>query len=299
MSAWTARDVPDQTGRSVVVTGANSGIGFQAARVLAERGAGVVLAVRDITRGEAAAGRMPGAVEVRRLDLADLASVREFAAALPARIDVLVNNAGVMALPEGRTADGFELQFGTNHLGHFALTGLLLERLLRGAEPRVVTVSSGLHKRGRVDFDDLQGERAYDKWAAYGQSKLANLLFAYELQRRASAAGLPLRSLAVHPGLASTNLWARGAAGAKLSERVAARIGTLIGQSDAMGAEPTLYAATAPDIRGGAYVGPGGFNEMRGHPKLVDSSTASRDEAAARRLWEVSEDLTGVRYAFG
>ena len=210
MSAWTARDVPDQTGRSVVVTGANSGIGFHAARVLAERGADVVLAVRDITRGEAAAGRMRGAVQVRRLDLADLASVREFAAGAPERIDVLVNNAGVMALPERRTADGFEMQLGTNHLGHFALTGLLLERLLRGTEPRVVTVSSSLHKRGTIDFDDLQAERAYDKWAAYSQSKLANLLFAYELHRRASAAGLPLRSLAAHPGFASTNLWSGG-----------------------------------------------------------------------------------------
>jgi NAD(P)-dependent dehydrogenase (short-subunit alcohol dehydrogenase family) len=299
MSAWTARDVPDQTGRSVVVTGANSGIGFQAARVLAERGADVVLAVRDITRGEAAAGRMRGSVQVSRLDLADLASVREFAERAPERIDLLVNNAGVMALPERRTADGFEMQLGTNHLGHFALTGLLLERLLRGAEPRVVTVSSGLHKRGRIDFDDLQGERAYDKWAAYGQSKLANLLFAYELQRRATAAGLPLRSLAAHPGLAATNLWAGGEASASLGERIAALTGKLIAQSDAMGAEPTLYAATAPDIRGGAYVGPGGFNEMRGHPKLVDSSAASKDEATARRLWNVSEELTGVRYAFG
>jgi NAD(P)-dependent dehydrogenase (short-subunit alcohol dehydrogenase family) len=225
VSAWTARDVPDQTGRSVVVTGANSGIGFQAARVLAERGADVVLAVRDITRGEAAAGRIGRAVRVRRLDLADLASVREFAAGAPERIDLLVNNAGVMALPERRTADGFELQFGTNHLGHFALTGLLLERLLRGAEPRVVTVSSGLHKRGRIDFDDLQGERSYDKWAAYGQSKLANLLFAYELQRRASAAGLPLRSVAAHPGLSATNLWAGGRASASLGERIAAVTG--------------------------------------------------------------------------
>jgi NAD(P)-dependent dehydrogenase (short-subunit alcohol dehydrogenase family) len=292
---WTAQNVPDQSGRSVVVTGANSGIGFQATRVLAERGAEVVLAVRDITRGEAAAGRMQGAVRVRRLDLADLASVREFAAAAPDRIDVLINNAGVMALPERRTADGFEMQLGTNHLGHFALTGLLLERLLAGTEPRVVTVSSNLHKRGRIDFDDLQGERAYDKWAAYGQSKLANLLFAYELQRRA---GNALRSLAVHPGLASTNLWAGGAAGSRLGERIAARVGTLIGQSDAMGAEPTLYAATAPDIRGGAYVGPRGVNEMRGHPKLVESSAASKDEATARRLWAVSEELTGVRYAF-
>jgi NAD(P)-dependent dehydrogenase (short-subunit alcohol dehydrogenase family) len=299
MSGWTARDVPDQTGRRVVVTGANSGIGFQAARVLAERGADVVLAVRDITRGEAAAGRIGRAVQVSRLDLADLASVREFAERAPERIDVLVNNAGVMALPERRTADGFEMQLGTNHLGHFALTGLLLERLLRGAEPRVVTVSSGLHKRGRIDFDDLQGERSYDKWAAYGQSKLANLLFAYELQRRASAAGLSLRSLAVHPGLAATNLWAGGEASASLGERIAAVTGKLIAQSDVMGAEPTLYAATATGIRGGAYVGPGGFNEMRGHPKLVDSSAASKDQATARRLWEVSEELTGVRYAFG
>jgi NAD(P)-dependent dehydrogenase (short-subunit alcohol dehydrogenase family) len=298
MSAWTARDVPDQTGRSVVVTGANSGIGLQAARVFAERGADVVLAVRDITRGEAAAGRTGGAVQVRRLDLADLASVREFAADAPERIDLLVNNAGVMALPEGRTADGFEMQLGTNHLGHFALTGLVLDKLLRGTAPRVVTVSSGLHRRGRIDFDDLQSERAYDKWAAYGQSKLANLLFAYELQRRASAAALPLRSLAVHPGLAATNLWAGGEADSSLGERIAARTGKLIAQSDAMGAEPTLYAATAPDIRGGAYVGPGGFREMRGHPKLVASSAASMDEGDARRLWEVSEHLTGVRYAF-
>ena len=298
MSAWTADDVPDQTGRSVVVTGANSGIGFHAARVLAERGAEVVLAVRDITRGEAAAGRMRGAVQVRRLDLADLASVREFAAGAPERIDLLVNNAGVMALPERRTVDGFEMQLGTNHLGHFALTGLVLERLLRGRDPRVVTVSSGLHKRGRIDFDDLQGERSYDKWAAYNQSKLANLLFAYELQRRASAAGLPLRSLAAHPGFAATNLWSGGRSSSSLSERFAARSGKLIAQSDKMGAEPTLYAATAPGIRGGAYAGPGGFHEMRGHPKLVDSSPASKDEATARRLWEASEDLTGVRYEF-
>jgi NAD(P)-dependent dehydrogenase (short-subunit alcohol dehydrogenase family) len=297
MSRWTARDVADQTGRNVVVTGANSGIGFQAARVLAERGADVVLAVRDITRGEAAAGRIGPAVQVRRLDLADLASVREFAAGAPERIDVLVNNAGVMALPERRTADGFEMQLGTNHLGHFALTGLVLGRLLRAAQPRVVTVSSVMHRRGRIDFDDLQSERAYKKWAAYSQSKLANLLFAYELQRRASAAGLPLRSLAAHPGYSATNLWAGGAE-TSLSERAAARTGRLIAQSDAMGAEPTLYAATAPDIGSGAYVGPGGVMEARGHPKLVGSSAASRDEATARRLWEISEDLTGVRYAF-
>jgi NAD(P)-dependent dehydrogenase (short-subunit alcohol dehydrogenase family) len=253
----------------------------------------MVLAVRDITRGEAAAARMEGAVRVRRLDLADLASVREFAAGAPERIDVLVNNAGVMGLPEGRTADGFELQLGTNHLGHFALTGLLLERLLR-----VVTVSSSLHRRGRIDFDDLQGERHYDKWAAYGQSKLANLLFAYELQRRASAAGLPLVSVVVHPGLAATNLHAAGREHSSRVERMAARAGKLIGQSAATGAEPTLYAATLPDIEGGAYIGPGGFKEMRGHPKRVESSAASHDPASARRLWAVSEELTGVRYGF-
>jgi NAD(P)-dependent dehydrogenase (short-subunit alcohol dehydrogenase family) len=317
MPNWTADDVTDQTGRAVVVTGANSGIGFHAARVLADRGADVVLAVRDTSRGEEAAGRIrSGAgdakVEVRRLDLADLASVREFAAGLGERfgggIDVLVNNAGVMALPYRTTADGFEMQFGTNHLGHFALTGLLLETLLQRPEPRVVTLASGLHRRGKIDFDDLQGERSYDKWRAYSQSKLANLLFTYELQRRASAAGTALRAVAAHPGYAATNLQATGPqmAGSGRAERIRARLSRIlftgilnpiVAQSSEMGAEPTLMAATRPDLPGGAYVGPGGPGELRGHPKIVSSSQLSRDVSTARRLWEVSEELTGVRYA--
>jgi NAD(P)-dependent dehydrogenase (short-subunit alcohol dehydrogenase family) len=281
---WTAQDIPDQAGRRVVVTGANSGIGFEAARELAAHGARVIVACRDLTKGAEAAARMTGDVELRRLDLADLASVREFAAGVDGPLDLLVNNAGVMAPPRRTTADGFELQIGTNHLGHFALTGLLLGNLLAGDEPRVVTVSSGAHRIGRIDFDDLQSERRYFRWGAYGQSKLANLLFAFELQRRA---GLSLLSVAAHPGYAATNLQGRSLAVFNL----------LVAQSAAMGALPTLYAATA-DIPPAAYVGPGGPGELRGPPALVSASGAARDEAAAARLWEVSERLTGVAFDF-
>jgi NAD(P)-dependent dehydrogenase (short-subunit alcohol dehydrogenase family) len=307
MSRWTEADIPDQRGRTAVVTGANSGIGFQAARALAEHGARVVLAVRDPDKGEAAAERVvmgaPQAArpEVRRLDLADLASVRAFAEAFGEPLDLLVNNAGVMALPRRTTADGFEMQFGTNHLGHFALTGLLLDRLLERPGARVVTVSSGAHRTGRIRFDDLQGERRYQRWLAYGQSKLANLLFAAELQRRATAAGLDLLSVAAHPGYASTNLQVRGAQmdGSTIKEQGALLLNRLVGQSEEMGALPTLYAATAPDVRGGGYFGPDGPFEGRGHPRPVGRSGAARDEAVARRLWEVSEELTGVRYLSG
>jgi NAD(P)-dependent dehydrogenase (short-subunit alcohol dehydrogenase family) len=303
MSDWTDAQIPDQSGRTAVVTGANSGIGFQAARRLAQHGARVVLAVRDADRGEAAAERiaMDGGAprpEVRRLDLADLASVRAFAEGFGEPLDVLVNNAGVMALPRRTTADGFEMQLGTNHLGHFALTGLLLDRLLERPGARVVTVSSGAHRMGRVRFDNLQGERHYQRWLAYGQSKLANLLFAAELQRRATAAGLDLLSVAAHPGYASTNLQVRGAQmdGSALKEHGAVLLNRLVGQSDDMGALPTLYAATSPDVRGGGYFGPDGPFESRGHPRPVGRSGAARDPETARRLWEVSEDLTGVRY---
>ena len=308
MSEWTSKDVPDQTARTVVVTGANSGIGFHAARVLAERGADVVLGVRDTSRGEEAAGRIrDGArdarVDVRRLDLADLGSVREFAAGVGERfgygLDMLINNAGVMALPYRTTADGFEMQLGTNHLGHFALTGLLLDSLLRRPDPRVVTVSSAAHRMGRINFDDLQSERSYRKWPAYGQSKLANLLFAYELQRRASAAGTPLRSVAAHPGYSATNLQVAGPqmSGSSLNERFMVMLNKVVAQSSEMGAEPTLYAATTPDLLG-AFVGPSGPGEMRGHPQVVTSNSRAMDETTARRLWEVSEELTGVRYEF-
>jgi NAD(P)-dependent dehydrogenase (short-subunit alcohol dehydrogenase family) len=292
MSKWTPAEMPDQTGRTVIVTGANSGIGLQAARELARSGAHVVLAVRDVGKGEAAAAGMGGATEVRPLDLADLASVRSFAAGVDGHVDVLVNNAGVMALPRRETADGFEMQIGTNHLGHFALTGLLLGRV----RDRVVTISSGAHRIGRMSFDDLHGERRYQRWMAYGQSKLANLLFMYELQRRLESAGSPVRSVAAHPGYASTNLQFHTES---VQDRLMALGNHLFAQSDEQGAWPTLYAATVPDLPGGSYVGPDGFMEQRGHPRLVGSSGAARDEKAARRLWDVSEELTGVVFDFG
>jgi NAD(P)-dependent dehydrogenase (short-subunit alcohol dehydrogenase family) len=292
MSSWTPAEMPDQSGRTFVVTGANSGIGLAAARELAGSGAHVVLAVRDAAKGEAAAAGLSGDPEVRALDLADLASVRAFAEGLDRNVDVLVNNAGVMATPHRTTTDGFELQLGTNHLGHFALAGLLLPRI----RDRVVTISSGAHRRGRINFDDLMSERAYRRWPAYSQSKLANLLFMHELQRRLGVAGSPLRSVAAHPGWAATNLQFHTES---IQDRIMALGNRIFAQSDEQGAWPTLYAATTPDLPGGSYVGPGGFLERRGNPKLVGSSAAARDEETARRLWEVSEELTGVHYQFG
>ena len=287
----------DQSGRVAIVTGANSGIGFHAARELAAHGAKVVLAVRDAEgKGAEAAGRMSGDVEVRKLDLADLASVRAFAEAWDGPLDVLVNNAGVMATPHRQTADGFELQLGTNHLGHYALTGLLLERLRGG---RVVTVSSTAHRMGRIDFDDLQSERGYQRWRAYGQSKVANLLFMFELQRRADDAGFPLTSVAAHPGYAATNLQTYGPKMEGSAVRGAlARLGNaLFAQSDERGALPTLFAATE-DLPGGAFVGPDGIAEMRGHPHLVTPKRHATNPDTARRLWEVSAELTDVKFAF-
>jgi NAD(P)-dependent dehydrogenase (short-subunit alcohol dehydrogenase family) len=301
MAKWTAADIPDQSGRLAVVTGANSGLGLATARELARAGATVVMACRDTTKGDRAASDIDtGHVTVRALDLADLGSVREFADRLAAehdRLDLLINNAGVMAVPRRTTVDGFESQFGTNHLGHFALTGLLLARLLAAPEPRVVTVSSGLHRIGRINFDDLQGERHYLNWLAYGQSKLANLLFCFELQRRASAAGTKLESMAAHPGYAATNLQSSG--GRFAVERWAGWVGNkLVAQSADMGALSTLYAATAPDVPGGTFVGPDGLFEQRGHPHTVTAAGRAYDTAAAGRLWELSEELTGVTYEF-
>jgi NAD(P)-dependent dehydrogenase (short-subunit alcohol dehydrogenase family) len=304
---WTANDMPDQTGRTIAVTGANSGIGWEAAKAFAANGAHVVLACRDPRRaGEALASlraAAPGAsAEVLPLDLASLASVRDFAKAFAdrhPRLDVLVNNAGVMAIPRRTTADGFEMQLGTNHLGHFALTGLLLDRLLATPGSRVVNVSSTAHRMGRIDFDDLHGERRYTRWGAYGQSKLANLLFTFELARRLAAAGHATRSVACHPGWAATNLQYAGAKmdGSRWMEQVARLGNRLFAQDAAMGALPTAYAATAPELESGAYVGPDRFFETRGHPALVSSSSRSRNRRTARRLWEVSEAATGVRYA--
>ena len=290
MTRWTAADLPRLEGRTVLVTRANSGIGHVAARELGRAGARVVLAVRDPARGERAAATVPGEREVRRLDLADLASVRAFAAEWDGEIDVLINNAGVMATPERRTADGFELQIGTNHLGPFALTNLLLPRIT----DRVVTVSSGAHRMGRIRLDDLNWERGgYQRWRAYGQSKLANLLFTLELQRRLAEAGSPLRAVAAHPGWSATNL--QHHTDSRLQDAVLALGNRVIAQSDEMGALPTLYAATQ-DVPGGSYTGPDGWQEQRGHPRLVGRSAAASDEQTARRLWELSEELTAVGF---
>jgi NAD(P)-dependent dehydrogenase (short-subunit alcohol dehydrogenase family) len=301
MAGWSAAEMADQSGRLAVVTGANSGLGVVVARELARAGARVVMACRNVEKGERAAEkvreRVPEAqLEVAALDLAELASVREFAAGVDEKLDLLVNNAGLMAPPRRLTKDGFESQFGTNHLGHFALSGLLLPRLLAAPEPRVVTQSSGAHNIGRINFDDLQGERRYVRWLAYGQSKLANLMFAFELQRRASQAGAALKSLAAHPGYARTNLQF---AAPPVYERPLMAVGNLlIAQSAEMGALPTLYAATVPDLPGGTFVGPDGFMEQRGHPKIVTAAGKAYDEDAWRRLWEISEELTGVSYDF-
>ena len=296
MSGWTAAEIPDQRGRVAIVTGANSGIGLAAARELARAGARVVMAVRNQDKGREAAQTITGEVEVRELDLADLASVRAFAGAFDGELHLLINNAGVMAPPRRLTKDGFESQFGTNHLGHFALTGLLLPRLLATEEPRVVTLSSGAHRIGRIRFDNLQGERRYVSWLWYGQSKLANLMFCFELQRRATEAGVPLKSMAAHPGYARTNL--QFAAPPWYEQLIMRITNPVMGQSAEMGALPTLYAATVPDLPGGTFIGPDGFLEQRGHPKIVTGAGRAYDEDAARRLWEVSEELTGVRYEF-
>jgi NAD(P)-dependent dehydrogenase (short-subunit alcohol dehydrogenase family) len=299
---WTAADIPGQHGRVAVVTGANSGLGLATARELARAGARVVLACRSTEKGAAAAARIGAEVSGADvapavLDLTALESVRAFAATAPERLDLLVNNAGVMAVPRRLTPDGFESQFGTNHLGHFALTGLLLGNLLAAPAPRVVTVSSTLHRTGTVSFDDLQGERKYNRWGAYGQSKLANLMFCFELQRRAVAAEVALLSMAAHPGYAATNL--HSAATDRFHERWYMAIGNkLLAQSADMGALPTLYAATVPDLPGGTYVGPGGRSEQRGFPRVVAAAGKAYDEQAWRRLWEVSEALTGVHYEF-
>jgi NAD(P)-dependent dehydrogenase (short-subunit alcohol dehydrogenase family) len=289
-SKWTAADLPSLAGRTVVVTGANSGLGFITARELARAGAHVVLAVRDTARGEQAAAAIRGSTEVRRLDLADLASITAFAGAWEGGLDILVNNAGIMAVPERRTKDGFELQIGTNHLGHFALTNLLLGEIT----DRVVTVSSTAHRTGRIRLDDLNWEQGgYGRWTAYGQSKLANLLFTLELQRRLSEAGSTIRAHAAHPGYAATNLQSHTASG--LQHRIMSITNRLLAQSDEMGALPTLYAATK-DLPGASYIGPGGFQEQRGHPALAKRSAAAQDADTARRLWTLSEQLTGVRF---
>ena len=302
-SAWKSADVPDQSGRITVITGANTGIGYATVAVLAEKGARVVMAVRHPDKGKEAAARIrqrsPHAdVAVQQLDLTSLDSVRaaaeEIKAAYP-QVDMLINNAGVAMTSKGTTADGFELQFGTNHLGHFALTGLLLEHLLPVAGSRVVTVSSLGHRaRATIDFNDLQSERHYDRAAAYGRSKLANLMFTYELQRRLTSSSANTVAVAAHPGSSRTGLlhnapgWIRAAATV---------VSPVVFQSAEMGALPTLRAATDPGAVGGQFYGPRGLLEQRGYPRPVRSSAQSYDEALQHRLWQVSEELTGVGYS--
>ncbi|OYD68226.1 oxidoreductase [Rhodococcus sp. OK302] len=288
MTKWTADDVVDQTGRKFVVTGANSGLGEVVARALGKAGADVVLACRNTSKADVVAAEIGSNAVVRKLDLSDLSSVREFADATDA-VDVLVNNAGVMAVPFRRTVDGFEMQIGTNHLGHFALTGLLKDKLT----DRVVTMSSMMHQLGTIDLDDLNFEhRKYNRWRAYGQSKLANLLFTYELQRRLAASGSTLKALASHPGYAATNLQGHTES---IHDKLMG-IGNLVAQSAQMGALPELWAATAPDAFGGSYIGPDGPFEQRGYPKVVGSNKKSHDKKTAAGLWTLSEKLTGVSF---
>ncbi|MBC7174543.1 MAG: SDR family oxidoreductase [Polyangiaceae bacterium] len=306
MSDWTEADIPSQAGKVIVVTGANSGLGFEVARAVAAKGAHVVIACRSLDKGQAAAERIravaPSAsLEVERLDLADLGSVRAFATAFAKRherLDVLCNNAGVMALPQQRTKDGFEMQIGTNHLGHFALTGELLPVIRRTPGARVVTLTSTMHKIGFIRLDDIQWERGYKRWPAYGQSKIANLMFAYELERRFEREGIDAISVAAHPGYAATNLQLVGpaASGSSFMKAFWRFSNRALAQSAQMGALPTLYAMTEPSVRGGDFIGPSSLFETRGHPAPAKAAPRAKDANTAARLWELSEQLTHVRY---
>lgn len=306
---WTAGDVPEQTGKTFVITGSNSGIGYEAALVLAQRGAEVILACRSQDKGQKALEQLRAAApeakaKLMKLDLSSLASVRGFADQVRSehgRIDALINNAGLMAIPRATTEDGFEMQLGTNHLGHFALTGLLFGRLLESGGARVVNVASQAHRMGRIRFDDLMGERRYEKWSAYGQSKLANLLFTFELQRRVEKkwpSAAPVAALACHPGYSATELQGKGPELEKSAfNAMIMKIGNgILAQSAAMGALPTLRAACDPDARSGEYYGPAGIGEMAGPPVKVGCTAAARDPEVAKKLWERSVELTKVDF---
>jgi NAD(P)-dependent dehydrogenase (short-subunit alcohol dehydrogenase family) len=303
MSAkWTSEQIPDQHGRTAIVTGANSGLGLVSARELARHGASVVMACRNTAKGRDAQAEIEAAVpdarlELAELDLSSLESVKSFAERFRSGhdgLDLLINNAGLMAPPRGQTADGFELQLGTNHLGHFALTGRLIGAMEGRPDARVVALSSIAHKTGRINFEDLQSERRYRRWGAYGQSKLADLMSALELDRRLRAAGSTVKSIAAHPGYSATNLQT---AAPPLIDRTVMRITNAIAaQAADMGALPILYAATFPGLQGGVFIGPDGFGELRGHPHIATPNRAARDEDVAARLWSVSEELTGVRF---
>jgi NAD(P)-dependent dehydrogenase (short-subunit alcohol dehydrogenase family) len=304
--SWSPEDIGDQTGRIALITGANSGIGFATARVLADRGAHVVLACRNAQKARRAADELEGdldrsSIELLTLDLADLVAVRRAAEqflAAHARLDILINNAGVMGAPYRQTADGFELQMATNHLGHFAFTGLLFNRLVTSDRARVVTVSSAMHRLGHIDFDDVAGLKIRNTWSHYGNSKLANLLFTAELSRRLREAGEPVLAVAAHPGWTRSNLIGNGAAlgSGRIRARAGSAFGTLLGQTAAAGAGPTLYAATAPDVRPGQFIGPAHLAQLFGPPTVVRPNRRARNADDATRLWEISERLTDVHY---
>jgi NAD(P)-dependent dehydrogenase (short-subunit alcohol dehydrogenase family) len=299
---WTPEQIPDQTGRTAIVTGANSGLGLETARELARHGAEVVLACRDMRKGTGAVSDIKASVagasvELAELDLASLSSVQSFADSFAERsggLDLLINNAGVMAPPRRETSDGFELQLGTNLLGHFALTARLFGRMEGREDARVVTLSSNAHKMGKINFDDLQSQRHYMRWSAYAQSKLADLMFALELDRRLHAIGSTVKSIAAHPGYAATNL--QSASATALDRTVMVFTNLVMAQSAAMGALPTLYAGTEPSLQGGEYVGPDGIGEFRGHPHIVSPSRSALDHEKAARLWQVAEELTGTSF---
>jgi NAD(P)-dependent dehydrogenase (short-subunit alcohol dehydrogenase family) len=302
MYRWTADDIPNQAGRIFIVTGANSGLGYVTAQQLARRGAHVIMTARNEVKGREALERLRaelpgGSMELRHLDLADLASVKAFAESIVIDripVDVLINNAGIMMPPRSLTEQGFELQFGTNHLGHFALTGLLLESLMAGSEARVVTVSSTAHKSGFIHFDDLAGERSYSRWAFYAQSKFANVLFGLELDRRLRESGVPIKSLLAHPGYSDTNLQSTGPTG--LTSLVLRFGNRFFAQDMAMGALSQLYAATSPLAESGQFIGPDGRGELKGYPSIVQPIVAARARETAKRLWHISEELTGIHF---
>lgn len=306
MAKWTVDDIADMKGSTVLITGANSGLGLESARALAGKRAHVIMACRNADKAQTAASELreshpEASVEVMTLDLSSLSSVRAFSNVLHQRhtkLDLLMNNAGIMAIPYTTTADGFEMQFGTNHLGHFALTAQVFDLLLAAKAPRIVNVSSQAHLMGKLRWEDLNWAQSYSKWSAYGMSKLANLLFTYELARRAQSKGLPVTSVAAHPGYAATNLQYAGAdmSGAAFMGKVTRMINPLLGQKAQMGALPQLYAACASDVSAGDYIGPDGLFSARGYPTKVKSNAASHDPDAQRRLWEVSETLTAQRF---
>jgi len=305
---WTSKDIPDQTGKVIIVTGANSGLGYETSLALASRGAQVIMACRNPAKAERAKQQIlykhpNSTVELRTLDLADLNSVRSFAEDFARdyqKLDILINNAGLMAIPYLKTRDGFEMQFGVNHLGHFALTGLLLRNLLSTAGSRVVSISSFMHKMGHMNFQDLNSENGYERWEAYSQSKLANLLFCYELDRKLRAYNAETISVIAHPGYSNTHLQfvAAEMEGARLKAAIVNLGNRWLAQNAAMGALPTLYAATVSHVQGGEFFGPSGLLEIRGYPVKVESNQRSHSRDDALRLWEVSEQLTSVTYDF-